>query len=108
MRKSLYQKQIGTLNFCHLLAQKRNLEKNSICSNKFFHIFHLSESSFTCLRLQASGLAGRLLNFSCKTGVCDIFVYICHFLSRSQCPAFNPVKTTRDKHYLTSNLSIII
>jgi hypothetical protein len=57
MRKSLYQKQTGTLNFFHLLAQKRNLEKNSICSNKFFHIFHLSESSFTCLRLQASGLA---------------------------------------------------
>jgi hypothetical protein len=32
-------------------------------SNKFFHNFHLSKSSFTCPRLQASGLARRLLLF---------------------------------------------
>ena len=48
------------LNFFHLLAQKPNLEKFSIYSNKFFHNFHLSEYSFTCPRLRASGLARRL------------------------------------------------
>ena len=42
------------LNFYHLLARKPNLEKISIYSNKFFHNFHLSESSFTCPRLRAS------------------------------------------------------
>ena len=47
-------------NFFHLLAQKPNLEKISIYSNKFFHNFHLSESSFTSPELQASGLAQRL------------------------------------------------
>ena len=41
----------------HLLAWKPNLEKkNYIYSNKFFHNFHLSESSFTCPELGASGL----------------------------------------------------
>ena len=44
----------------HLLARKPNLEKSSIYSNKFFNNFHLSESSFTCPRLQESGLAQRL------------------------------------------------
>ena len=50
------------LNFFHLLAQKPNLEKISIYSNKFFHNFHLSKSSFTCpgLGLQVGGLARRL------------------------------------------------
>jgi hypothetical protein len=48
------------LNFFHLLAQKPNLEKYSIYSSKFFYNFHLSESSFTCPGLQASGLAKRL------------------------------------------------
>ena len=33
-------------------------------SNKFFHNFHLSKSSFTCPVLQASGLARRLLFFN--------------------------------------------
>jgi hypothetical protein len=33
---------------------------NYIYSNKFFHNFHLSETSFTCPRLQASGIARRL------------------------------------------------
>ena len=46
--------------FCHLLAWNPNLENFSIYSNKFFHNFHLSESSFTCPRCQASGLARRL------------------------------------------------
>ena len=49
------------LNFFHLLAQKPNLEKKVIYSNKFCHNFHLSESSFTCLWLRASGLAQRLI-----------------------------------------------
>ena len=34
-----------------VLARKPNLEKNYIYSNKFFHNFHLSESSFTCAGL---------------------------------------------------------
>ena len=51
-----------SLNFFHLLAWKQNLEKNnSIYSNKFFHNFHLFESSFNCPGLQTSGLAWRLL-----------------------------------------------
>jgi hypothetical protein len=52
------------LNFFHLLAWKQNLEKFSIYSNKFFHYFHLSESSFTSPGLQASGLARRLYMIS--------------------------------------------
>ena len=43
-----------------LLARKLNLERFSIYSNKFFHNFHLFESSFTCPRLWASGLVQRL------------------------------------------------
>jgi hypothetical protein len=51
------------LSFFHLLARKSNLDKFSIYSNKFFHNFHSSESSFTCPGLQArSGLAWRLFN----------------------------------------------
>ena len=34
------------LNSFHLLPRKQNLEKCSIRSNKIFHNFHLSESSF--------------------------------------------------------------
>jgi len=49
------------LNLFHLIARKPNLEKNYIYSNKFFHNFHSSESSFTCPWLRASGLAWRLL-----------------------------------------------
>jgi len=48
----------------HLLAQKPNLEKLSIYSNKFFHNFHLSESSFTCPGLLAIGV-------SVKTVICN-------------------------------------
>ena len=48
------------LNFFHLLVQKPNLETNSIYSNKFFHIFHLFQSSFTCSGLLACGLVQRL------------------------------------------------
>jgi hypothetical protein len=49
-------------NFFHLhvLARKPILENFSIYSNKFFHNFHLSESSFTCPGLRASELAWRL------------------------------------------------
>ena len=42
------------LIFFHLVAEKPNLENFSIYSNKFFHNFHLSESSFTC-----SGTSGK-------------------------------------------------
>ena len=49
------------LNFFQLLARKLNLEKISMYSNKFFHNFHMSESSFTCPGLQASELAQRLV-----------------------------------------------
>jgi hypothetical protein len=45
------------MNFVLLLARKSNLEKNYIYSNKFFHNFHLSESSFTCTGFRANGLA---------------------------------------------------
>ena len=43
------------------LVRKPNLEKCSIYSNKFFHNFHWSESSFTCSRLRASGIVQRLI-----------------------------------------------
>jgi hypothetical protein len=46
--------------FFYLLAGKPNLEKNYIYSSKFLHNSHLSESSFTCPVLRASGLAQRL------------------------------------------------
>ena len=46
--------------FFHLLAWKPNLDKFSISSNKIFHNFYLSESSFTCPGLLVSGLAWRL------------------------------------------------
>ena len=49
------------LIFFHLLARKPNLEKFYIYSNKFFHNFQLSESSFACPGLRASWLAQRLL-----------------------------------------------
>jgi hypothetical protein len=45
------------MNYFHILARKSNLEKKNIYSNKFFHNFHLSESSFTCTGFRANGLA---------------------------------------------------
>ena len=54
------------LHFFHLIARKANLEQISIYSNKFFHNFHLSESSFTCPGLRASGLAQRLKSIRLK------------------------------------------
>jgi hypothetical protein len=48
------------LNFFHLLAERQIWKKKKIYSNKFFHDFHLAESSFTCPRLRISGLAWRL------------------------------------------------
>jgi hypothetical protein len=40
---------------------KSQMKKKKKKSNKFFHSFDLSEYSFTCPELQASGLARRLL-----------------------------------------------
>jgi superfamily II DNA/RNA helicase len=42
--------------YFYILARKPNLENIFIYSSKFFHNFHLSESSFTCPGLRASGL----------------------------------------------------
>ena len=52
---------VFALIFFRLLARQPNLEICSIYSNKFFHYFHFSESSFTCPGLRASGLVQRLL-----------------------------------------------
>jgi hypothetical protein len=57
------------LNFFHLLARKPTFEKFATYSNKFFHNFHLSKSSFTCPRLLASELVWRQ-----KNGLISIFV----------------------------------
>ena len=46
--------------FFTYLPESPNLEKKNIYSNKFFHNFRLSESSFTCPKLRASGLVQRL------------------------------------------------
>jgi hypothetical protein len=46
---------VFALFFFHILARKPNIEKHYIYSNKFFQNFDLSESSFTCHRLRASG-----------------------------------------------------
>jgi hypothetical protein len=56
---------VFALIFFHLLAQKPNLEKFSIYSNKFCNNFHLSKYSFTCPWLRASGLAQRLQQLHC-------------------------------------------
>jgi hypothetical protein len=48
------------LNFFHLLARKPNLEKKTSIYIKFFHNFHLYDSSFTSTWLRASGLVRRL------------------------------------------------
>ena len=73
------------LFFCHLLARKPNLEKISIYSNKFFYIFHLSESSLACLGRRGSGLTQRLVTFLClshaRTMISNV---ICHVLSYVQ------------------------
>ena len=45
----------------NVFARKPNLEKMYIYSNKFFHNFHFSESSFTCPGLRESVLARRLI-----------------------------------------------
>ena len=42
------------------IARKPNLEKISIYSNKFFHNFHLSESSFPC-----PGLSAKTVPYTC-------------------------------------------
>jgi hypothetical protein len=48
---------IWPLEGTHLPEAKFRKKKNYIYSTKFFHNFHLSESSFTCPGLRASGLA---------------------------------------------------
>ena len=48
------------LNFVHLPAPKPNLEGKKNYSNKFFHNFHLSKSSFTCRGFRSCGLARKL------------------------------------------------
>ena len=48
------------LHFFHLNLPESQIIFFFIYSSKFFHNFHLSESSFTCPRLRASGLARRL------------------------------------------------
>ena len=63
------------LIFFHLLVRKPNLEKFSIYSNKYFHNFHLSKSSFTCLELQASGLAWRLVSCIYNTGIPESLIH---------------------------------
>ena len=55
-------KPVFALILFHLFARKSNLENLSIYSNKLFHNFHLSESSFTFPGHRASGLAWRLPN----------------------------------------------
>jgi hypothetical protein len=71
----LYGIPLFALFFFHLFAQKSNLEKISIYSNKFFHNFHLSESSFICPGLRASGLARRLVSKSCAQYYDTLMVY---------------------------------
>ena len=68
-----YQDQ-SLLYFFHLLAPKPNLENVSIDSNKFFHNFHLSESSFTCHGFWASGLPWRLQE------EVHVLTFVCMFL----------------------------
>ena len=58
--KYLYLVYILCLKFVHILDRKPNLEKNYIYSNKFFHNFHFSESSFTFPGHRASGLVRKL------------------------------------------------
>ena len=68
-------KSVFALNFVHLLARKPNLEKKKNYSNKFIHNFHLSESSFICPRLQASGLEWRLQNSD------SLYICMCMYTS---------------------------
>ena len=67
------------LNFVYLLAQKPNLEKLYIYSNKLFHNFHLSESSFTRPGFRASGLAQRLIYIR---GFVRGGYMLCHYVQR--------------------------
>jgi len=48
------------LNLFTYLPESKFRKEKKIYSNKFFHNFHLSESSFTRPGLQASGLVQRL------------------------------------------------
>jgi hypothetical protein len=60
------------LHFCSPTCLKAKFRrKNYIYSNKFFHNFHLSESSFTCPRLHASGLVQGLIFDSNDIFICQ-------------------------------------
>jgi len=67
-----------------VFALKSNLEKFSIYSNKFFHNFHLTESSHTCPSLRASGLARRLwqsldsLHIKLQISIINLCLRICN------------------------------
>ena len=68
---------VFALIFFHpmVLARMPDLEKNSVYSNKFFHNFQLSESSFTCPELRASGLQVQIVFIICSYGVYHIYVH---------------------------------
>jgi len=69
-------KYFSRLKFFHLLARKPNLEKDSIYSNKFFHNFHFSESSFTCPRASSKWVSAKTDIMSlCHWESIDLFSY---------------------------------
>jgi hypothetical protein len=65
-----YIKMILILTVFHLIfsptSQKAKFRKKKSYSNKFFHNFHLSESSLTCPGLGASGLRHIFYVFHCR------------------------------------------
>jgi hypothetical protein len=66
-----------SLIFFHpmVLARMPDLEKISVYSSKFFHNFQLSESSFTCPELRATGLQVQIVFIICSYGVYHIYVH---------------------------------
>ena len=88
---------VFALVFFHptVLARMPNLEKNSIYSNKFFHNFQLSESSFTCPGLRASGLHVCsnsvyhmfiwCLSYICSNSVYHMFIWCLSYISYVYC-----------------------
>jgi hypothetical protein len=62
--------QLTSYSLClNVFAPKPNLEKIYIYSNKFFHNFHLSESSFTCPGLRVWFFVSFRIFFSDNTRV---------------------------------------
>jgi len=64
---------VFALIFFTYLPESQIKEKKNIYSNKFFHNFRLSESSFTCPRRRTSGFARRLLLYMYKLTLIPIF-----------------------------------